>query len=121
MWWQRPFAAPAVVRLRRPITTRGTRRHLTIGFTCPASCKERDLSKNRNAGPVKCNAWFGGCGSLVPPEHPRCDVHEHITSFEAYLWQTLGAVHDAPEGARHRADRVHIAAARDDELHHCLK
>ena len=25
-------------------------------FTCRAGCKERDVSKNRHAGPVKCNA-----------------------------------------------------------------
>src|SRR2546425_12679504 len=28
----------------------------TTAFTCRAGCKERDVSKNRNAGPVKCNA-----------------------------------------------------------------
>src|SRR5262249_31569690 len=28
----------------------------TTGFTCRAGCKERDVSKNRSAGPVKCNA-----------------------------------------------------------------
>jgi hypothetical protein len=31
---------------------------LTTAFTCPAGCKERDVSKSRNAGPVKCNAWL---------------------------------------------------------------
>ena len=31
---------------------------LTTAFTCRAGCKERDVSKNRNAGPVKCNALF---------------------------------------------------------------
>ena len=28
----------------------------TTAFTCRAGCKERDVSKNRHAGPVKCNA-----------------------------------------------------------------
>ena len=28
----------------------------TTAFTCRAGCKERVVSKNRNAGPVKCNA-----------------------------------------------------------------
>src|SRR5262245_18415161 len=27
----------------------------TTAFTCRAGCKERGVSKNRNAGPVKCN------------------------------------------------------------------
>src|SRR4051812_26565326 len=27
----------------------------TTAFTCRAGCKERDVAKNRNAGPVKCN------------------------------------------------------------------
>ena len=32
-----------------------------------AGCKERDVSKNRHAGPVKCNGWFASSGSdLVP-------------------------------------------------------
>jgi len=31
----------------------------TTAFTCRAGCKELDASKNRNAGPVKCNALFG--------------------------------------------------------------
>src|SRR4030095_7477154 len=29
---------------------------ITTAFTCRAGCKERDVSKNRHAGPVKCNA-----------------------------------------------------------------
>ncbi len=29
-------------------------------FSGRAGCKERDVPKNRDAGPVKCNAWFGG-------------------------------------------------------------
>ena len=33
--------------------------HRTTAFTCRAGCKERDVAKNRNAGPVKCNASFG--------------------------------------------------------------
>src|SRR5262249_52219132 len=28
----------------------------TTAFTCQAGCTERGVSKNRNAGPVKCNA-----------------------------------------------------------------
>src|SRR5262249_9773024 len=32
----------------------------TTAFTCRAGCKERDVSENRNAGPVKCNPLFGG-------------------------------------------------------------
>jgi hypothetical protein len=31
----------------------------TTAFTCRAGCKERDVWKSRNAGPVKCNALFG--------------------------------------------------------------
>ena len=31
---------------------------LTTAFTCRAGCKEREVSKNWNAGPVKCNAWL---------------------------------------------------------------
>src|SRR5262249_44508277 len=30
--------------------------HRTTAFTCRAGCKERDVSEDRNAGPVKCNA-----------------------------------------------------------------
>jgi hypothetical protein len=30
----------------------------TTAFTCRAGGKERDVSENRHAGPVKCNAWF---------------------------------------------------------------
>ena len=29
-------------------------------FTCRTSCKERDVSKNRDVGPFKCNDLFGG-------------------------------------------------------------
>jgi hypothetical protein len=29
-------------------------------------CKERDVSKNRDAGPVKCNALFGGILPVTP-------------------------------------------------------
>src|SRR5437879_9981627 len=43
----------------------GVRRR-TTAFTCRAGCKERDVSKNRNAGPVKCNALFGGDSPLQP-------------------------------------------------------
>src|SRR5207244_3133670 len=32
----------------------------TTAFTCRAGCKERDVSENRNADSVKCNALFGG-------------------------------------------------------------
>jgi len=30
----------------------------TTPFTCRAGCKERDVSKNRNTGLVKCKGWF---------------------------------------------------------------
>jgi len=37
-------------------------------FTCRAGCKERDASKNRNAGPVKCNALLSrGPAKFVQP------------------------------------------------------
>ncbi|HVS38800.1 MAG TPA: hypothetical protein VMS17_24805 [Gemmataceae bacterium] len=32
---------------------------ITTAFTCRAGCKERRVSENRNAGPVKCNASLG--------------------------------------------------------------
>jgi hypothetical protein len=32
----------------------------TTPFTCRAGCKDRDVAKNRNAGPVKCKGWFAG-------------------------------------------------------------
>jgi hypothetical protein len=35
-------------------------RRRTTAFTCRAGCKELDASKKRHAGPVKCNALFGG-------------------------------------------------------------
>ena len=35
-------------------------RRRTIAFTWRAGCKERDVAKNRNPGPVKCNCWFAG-------------------------------------------------------------
>jgi hypothetical protein len=41
------------------ITEATSCRTRTTAFTCRAGCKERDVSKNRNAGPVKCNALFG--------------------------------------------------------------
>ena len=37
----------------------GVVRGITTAFTCRAGCKERDVSENRNAVPVKCNALFG--------------------------------------------------------------
>jgi hypothetical protein len=43
----------------REVTT-AERFSSTTAFTCRAGCKERDATKNRNAGPVKCNALFGG-------------------------------------------------------------
>src|SRR5258708_19286630 len=45
-----PFAAAGDVMSRRR----------TTAFTCRAGGKELDLSENRDAGPVKCNALFGG-------------------------------------------------------------
>src|SRR2546423_1779925 len=44
----------------------------TTAFTCRAGCKERDVSKNRDAGPVKCNA-------LVRPDHAG-----HITQYPTW-------------------------------------
>src|SRR5262249_48446398 len=41
--------ADRLIRLRGGVTT---------AFTCRAGCKERGVSKSRNAGPVKCNAWL---------------------------------------------------------------
>ena len=32
----------------------------TTPFTCRAGCKELDVAKYRNAGPVKCKGWFAG-------------------------------------------------------------
>src|SRR5437879_11638099 len=58
----------------------GVRRR-TTAFTCRAGCKERDVSKKRNAGPVKCNALFASSvcsqcagyqkGQLHRPHCPR--------------------------------------------------
>ncbi len=39
---------------------------ITTAFTCRAGCKERGVSKNRNAGPVKCNALFGHMRGVHP-------------------------------------------------------
>src|SRR5688572_27250862 len=50
-----PKALAAHFRQRRRTATPPPRR--TTAFTCRAGCKELDLSKNRNAGPVKRNAW----------------------------------------------------------------
>src|SRR5262245_8240101 len=36
----------------------------TTAFTCRDGCKERDVAENRHAGPVKCNAWFGGASTV---------------------------------------------------------
>ncbi len=40
---------------RDPVTWRGI---IVDCVHLPAGCKERDVSKNRHAGPVKCNAWI---------------------------------------------------------------
>ena len=37
----------------------------------PGQRKKRDASNNRHAGPVKCNAFFGG----GPPAKPSSDAH----------------------------------------------
>src|SRR5205807_5379960 len=48
-------------------------RRRTTAFTCRAGCKERDVSKHRNAGPVKCNALLAG-GSVAATLQFFCEV-----------------------------------------------
>src|SRR5262249_10181943 len=38
----------------------------TTAFACRAGCKDRDISNNRHAGPVKCTAWFAGAHLARP-------------------------------------------------------
>ena len=38
----------------------------TTAFTCRVGCKERDVSENRDAGPVKFICWFGSDILNVP-------------------------------------------------------
>ena len=47
-------------RRAHPSNTYSFMSHPNGAFTCRADCKERDVSKNRNGGLVKCNALFGG-------------------------------------------------------------
>lgn len=93
---------------------RTPKHHPTATFSGRGGRVTRRQETRAERGPL------GGFVLLVPPEQPCCDIHQQVTSFEAYLWQTLGAVHDAPKGARHRTDCVHVAATCDNELHHFL-
>ena len=49
----------------------------TTAFACRAGCKERDVSKNRHAGPVKCNALLSRrcqqsiAGAQTPKQRPN--------------------------------------------------
>ena len=45
---------------------------LTTAFTCRAGCKERHVSKNRHASPVKCNALFA---RLLFPKSESSSAH----------------------------------------------
>jgi hypothetical protein len=40
---------------------------VTTALTCRAGCKEGEVSKNRNAGPVKCYPWLAAayCGTSM--------------------------------------------------------
>src|SRR5262249_4876925 len=49
----------------------------TTAFTCRAGCKERDVSKNRDAGPVKCNVMVRRRALGERPESTTC-VHHHL-------------------------------------------
>src|SRR5215475_8565587 len=51
------------IRLSRVVVVAFTcsfRPTLPTAFTYRAGCKELDISKDRNAGPLKCNALFAG-------------------------------------------------------------
>src|SRR5438067_621859 len=47
-------------------------RRRTTAFTCRAGCNEREVSKNRHAGPVKCNALLAAAVALVFRHDSAC-------------------------------------------------
>jgi hypothetical protein len=85
-------------------------RHLTTAFTCRAGCKQRDVSKNRNAGPVKCIAWLAAAFFSI-----RLDdlVSERLETFPP----CLGWIVELEEFARRAVKRRPTDGA--NEGHDC--
>src|SRR6516165_1861416 len=53
----------------------------TTAFTCRAGFKERDRSKRRDAGPVKCNAWILMKAFSAIMGAARCRAHQPQEAF----------------------------------------
>jgi len=57
----------------------------------------------------------------VSSKHLRRDVEDLVPGFKVDRRQACGSVCDSPERSSHCANRVHVATAFDDELHHFVE